>query len=125
MTEPSPTLDLRVDTASELAPYEQLRRQLGAQVEDGVLPAGTRLPPVRALAAQLGLAPGTVARAYRELEADGVLDTRGRAGTFVAGDGVEAEARAAARAFAARMAELGVPPHRAVALAELALRDRS
>ena len=49
----------------------------------GRLPAGTKLPTVRQLAADLGLAANTVARAYRELEADGVVETHGRRGTFV------------------------------------------
>ena len=50
----------------------------------GRLEPRRRLPTVRQLAHQLGLAPGTVARAYRELEHDGTIITRGRAGTFVA-----------------------------------------
>jgi len=45
---------------------------------------GDRLPPVRVCADQLGLAPNTVARAYRELEEEGWLVGRGRSGTFVA-----------------------------------------
>ncbi len=45
---------------------------------------GQRLPPVRQLAADLGLANGTVARAYRILEEADILETRGRKGTFVA-----------------------------------------
>ena len=64
-------------------PYEQVRTQVASQVADGTLPAGTRLPTVRQLAADLGLAVNTVARAYRELEADGVIVTEGRRGTFV------------------------------------------
>jgi DNA-binding transcriptional regulator YhcF (GntR family) len=52
-------------------------------VADGRLPAGTRLPTVRQLAADVGLAVNTVARAYRELESDGVVVTEGRRGTFV------------------------------------------
>ena len=72
-----------VDPAAAIPPFEQLRTGLAARVTDGRLPAGTRLPTVRGLAEQLGLAPGTVARAYKELEADGVLVTEGRRGTFV------------------------------------------
>ena len=49
------------------------------------LPAGTRLPTVRALAGGLGLAVNTVARVYKELEADGLVATEGRRGTRVTG----------------------------------------
>ncbi|HET6652076.1 MAG TPA: GntR family transcriptional regulator [Nocardioides sp.] len=76
-------MDLRIDPASTVPPYEQLRTQVARQATDGSLPAGTRLPPVRQLAAHLGLAANTVARAYKELEADGVVVTEGRRGTFV------------------------------------------
>ena len=76
-------MNLSVDTASSVPPYEQLRAQIASMVVAGTLPAGTRLATVRQMAADLGLAPNTVARAYRELEADGVIDTHGRRGIFV------------------------------------------
>ena len=76
-------MTIAIDTASGIPPYEQLRAQLAAMVAGGELPAGTRLATVRQMAADLGLAPNTVARAYRELEADHVIDTHGRRGTFV------------------------------------------
>lgn len=71
-------------------------------VAAGHLARGDRLPPVRTLAGELGLAPNTVAKAYKDLEADGLLQGRGRAGTFVAAAADERadRARAAARAFA-------------------------
>lgn len=75
---------LRIDPASDIPPYEQVRRQLIDQITSGQMPSETRLPAVRRLAADLGLAPGTVARAYKELEAEGYLVTRGRNGTLVA-----------------------------------------
>lgn len=116
---------ISLDPAAAAAPYEQIRSQVTARVERGDLAPGTRMPTVRALAEELGIAANTVARAYRELEADGVLDTRGRAGTFVAGDGVDAEARSAARAYAARVTALGLSPADALALVDEALRSRS
>ncbi|MBO0880439.1 MAG: GntR family transcriptional regulator [Mycobacterium sp.] len=64
--------------------FDQLRNQIIEAIRAGTLPPGTRLPTVRELASQLGLAVNTVARAYRELEAAGVVETRGRFGTFVA-----------------------------------------
>ncbi|AXE38853.1 GntR family transcriptional regulator [Acidipropionibacterium virtanenii] len=75
---------LRIDPDSSRPPFEQLRRQLTDQILSRRLPAGTKLPAVRRLAADLALAPNTVARAYRELEAEGLLITRGRNGTTVA-----------------------------------------
>jgi DNA-binding transcriptional regulator YhcF (GntR family) len=77
-------LDVALDGTSPVPPYEQLRSQVAAQVHDGTLPAGAKLPTVRGLAGDLGLAVNTVAKAYRALEGDGVIQTRGRAGTFVA-----------------------------------------
>ena len=72
-----------IDPSAAEPPFEQLRRQIAARASGGELPAGTRLPTVRALAAEVGLAVNTVARVYRELEADGVVVTEGRRGTFV------------------------------------------
>ena len=77
-----------VDPSSSVPPYEQLRTRIAAQVAAGELPAGTKLPTVRQTALDLGLAANTVARAYRELESDGVVETQGRRGTFVRSDAV-------------------------------------
>ena len=77
---------VRVDTGSTVPPFEQVRAQIASQVASGALPAGTRLATVRQMATDLGLAANTVARAYRELEADGVITTEGRRGTFVRSD---------------------------------------
>lgn len=91
---------LVVSTTDPTPPYEQLRRQLADLVISGVLGPGERLPPVRQLAADLGLAVGTVARAYRELNAAGVVVTRRGAGTRVSVDSPrrsEAERRQALR----------------------------
>ncbi|WP_037679247.1 GntR family transcriptional regulator [Streptomyces griseus] len=85
MSEPA----VHIDTASQVAPYEQIRAQLAALILTGLLTEGERLPTVRQLAADLGLAPGTVARAYRELEAAELVRTRRGAGTRVAALPVE------------------------------------
>jgi DNA-binding transcriptional regulator YhcF (GntR family) len=74
---------LVVDVSSGVAPWRQIRDQLTALIAGGLLPVGARLPTIRQLAMDLGLAAGTVARAYRELEADGVLHTARRRGTVV------------------------------------------
>ena len=81
MTEPP---QLSVTTTDPTPPYEQVRRQLAALIGSGALPRGERLPPLRQLAGDLGLAVGTVARAYRELEAAGLIVSRRGGGTRVA-----------------------------------------
>lgn len=83
------TADVRIeiDPGSDVAPYEQIRAQVVAHVAAGRLRVGDRLPTIRGLATDLGLAAGTVARAYRELEAAGIVTTGRRAGTVVS-DGV-------------------------------------
>lgn len=99
---------LGIDPGSAVPPFEQVREAVREQVESGELEAGFRLPPVRALASELDLAVNTVARAYKELEALGLVETRGRAGTFVAGRGVEASVRAAASSYVASVRQLGL-----------------
>jgi DNA-binding transcriptional regulator YhcF (GntR family) len=75
---------IQIDSRSATPPYEQLRVQFAEEVRSGSLAAGTRIPTVRKLAEDLGLAPNTVARAYRELDQDGyIISQRGR-GTFPA-----------------------------------------
>jgi GntR family transcriptional regulator len=74
---------LTVVTDDPTPPYEQLRRQLAELIRYGVLAPGDRLPPLRQLAADLGLAVGTVARAYRELETVGMVVSRRGGGTRV------------------------------------------
>ncbi|WP_328667174.1 GntR family transcriptional regulator [Streptomyces sp. NBC_00322] len=77
-------LAVRVDTTSPVPPYEQIRAQLAALIATGRLTEDERLPTVRQLATDLSLAPGTVARAYRELETAKLIRTRRGAGTRVA-----------------------------------------
>jgi DNA-binding transcriptional regulator YhcF (GntR family) len=102
---------LRVALRDDGRPYEQLRDAIRSRIERGTWTSGDRLPPVRTAAAELGLAPNTVARAYRELEAEGWLVGRGRAGTFVAddlpADDPHAALTAAARAYVRRARALG------------------
>lgn len=107
-----------------MPPFEQIRRGVIDAVSEGRLAPGTKLPTVRSLADELGLAPNTVARAYRELEHDEVIETRGRNGSFVAatGDARERQAQRAATEYATRMAQLRVSPEEALAYARAALR---
>ena len=76
-------LVIRLETGTAIPRFEQLRGQLSVMIAVGRLEPGSRLPTVRDLAVQLDLAPGTVARAYRELESEGMVEGRGRRGTFV------------------------------------------
>lgn len=76
-----------IDEASEVTIYEQVVRQIREAVATSRIGPGDRLPAVRALADALGIAPGTVARAYRELERLGVVVTAGARGTRVAEPG--------------------------------------
>ena len=116
-----------IDAASPVPPFEQLRAQLARQIHDHVLAVGARLPTIRRLAADLGLAVNTVGRAYRELEEAGLIETRGRAGTFVAaaGDKGRERARRAAADYAAVIASIGVEPGEAIRIVQAALAPGS
>ena len=113
-----------IDAASPTPPFEQLRSQLVTAIASGELVPGDKLPTVRKLAEDLGVAPGTVARAYRELEAAAVIETRGRNGSFIRGgdDPVREQARHAAEAFAEQIRMLQLDADEALVLAAAALR---
>jgi len=118
---------LTIDSDSATPPFEQVRTQIAAAIATGHLGAGTRLPTVRQLATDLGLAANTVARAYRELEADAVIATHGRRGTFVRSDVVDEplvhgsaaeSARAAATGYVRTTRRLGLSSQEALRLVE-------
>jgi DNA-binding transcriptional regulator YhcF (GntR family) len=115
---------ITVDAASPVPPFEQVRMQLAVQITEGLLSAGTRLPTVRRLADDLGLAVNTVARSYKELEAAGLVETRGRGGTVVTagGDHAREQLLASAQAFADLARNLGVSPEEALGFVDSALR---
>ncbi|MHA7238827.1 GntR family transcriptional regulator [Arthrobacter sp. TMS1-12-1] len=115
---------LRLDGSSAVPPFEQIKQAVTGAANAGRAPVGTRLPPVRALATHLGIAANTVARAYRELEQAGVVETRGRAGTVIAAGGDAARERVAVAAdgFAAVVHSAGVSEAEAVAMVRAALR---
>lgn len=113
------TPNLTVDIASSTPPYEQLRDQLTRYIVGGQLPAGSKLPAIRQLAHDLGLAPGTIARTYTELEHTGLIRTRRPQGSFVVDDpgGLPPEPARLTRlaeAFAAQVRQLGVGQDEAV-----------
>ncbi len=121
-----------IDTGSPVPPYEQLRAAVARLVATGNLAVGSRLPTVRQLARDLGVAPGTVARAYKELEVAKILVTRGRHGTHVAAappPPPPAERRRrlaeAASAFALTVHHLGIDPALALDAVGAALGTQS
>lgn len=115
---------LSVDNSAPTPPYEQIRSQIAAAVHTGRLPAGTKLPAVRALAGTLSLAVNTVARAYRELEHAELVTTRSRAGTVVAPGTDEGSRRLAqaAAVYADVVRGQGATASEAVALLKAALQ---
>ncbi|MER7490203.1 GntR family transcriptional regulator [Streptomyces sp. NPDC126497] len=116
-------MTLRIHIDDGAPPYEQVRAQISEQARSGALPVGYRLPTVRGLAETLGLAANTVAKAYRALEADGVIETRGRNGTLIAAAGAaEREVASAAQDFASRARRLGLGEEEALAAVRDALR---
>jgi GntR family transcriptional regulator len=121
---------ISIDSSSPVPPFEQLRSQIVYMVASSTLKVGERLPSIRQLAGDLDLAPGTVNRAIRELEREGVVETRGRHGTFVLDKPRERsvadqkrELVAAAEEFAVRVRQLQVSQSEALDAARQALTD--
>lgn len=112
-----------IDATSSVPPYEQVRSGLARRINDRSLAVGTRLPTVRTLAGELGIAPNTIARAYRELEEAGLIETRGRAGSFVsaAGDSGRHRVEQAAASYAELTRQLGITDTEAVEIVTAAL----
>ena len=79
----------RPNTASGVPIYLQLMEQVRHAIETGALRPGDQLPGIRPLAEELVINPNTVAKAYRELEHDGVIELRHGAGAFVNGAALE------------------------------------
>ena len=121
--------DITVDVTSPTPPYEQIRAQIAGHVRGGLLPAGARLPTIRALAADLGVAAGTVGRAYTELEAAGLVASRRRTGTVVLGQpappATQDRVREAADALARTAREDGVADETVLAVVRAALQATS
>lgn len=116
---------ITLDPLSPVPPFEQVRAQIAEQIRNGSLVAGTRLPTVRALAAELGLAVNTVARAFRELESGGLVETRGRSGTFIraSADRLRQRAQKAAQRYAAEVHALGLDTEEGVRMVRAALDE--
>lgn len=88
---------IAVDHSSATPAFDQIREQLTGLIRLGALPPGRRLPSIRQLAADLAVAPGTVARAFGELERAGLIVTS-RSGAVVRSDAAAPPPIAAAAA---------------------------
>jgi DNA-binding transcriptional regulator YhcF (GntR family) len=114
---------VRIDPNAAKPLFDQLRTQIIDGIRDGKLPPGTRLPTVRELAGQMSLAVNTVARAYRELETAGIVETRGRFGTFVARvDPADTAMATAAHTYVSAARALGIDKDDAMKYVEAAFR---
>ena len=80
-------MQIHISTSDGVPIYLQIVNQVKYLVAAGRLEAGEELPPIRILAERLGINPNTVARAYRELEAEGLVEKRRTAGTYVSNAG--------------------------------------
>jgi DNA-binding transcriptional regulator YhcF (GntR family) len=99
---------ISLDGSDPTPPFEQIRRQLSDDIRTGALGSGHRLPSVRQLAGDLRIAAGTVARAYAELEAEGLVESS-RRGTMVKQvDHIPVEVRESARVYIASLGGLGL-----------------
>jgi GntR family transcriptional regulator len=80
-------MQISINENSPVPLFSQIIAQIREAVRRGALKAGTPLPAIRQLASDLQINPNTVAKAYRLLERDNVIETRGRYGSFVHRDG--------------------------------------
>lgn len=87
---------LTIDPRSGVPIYLQVIEQVKRSVAVGVLGAGEQLPTVKQLALDLTINPNTVAKAYRELERDGVIETSPGRGSFIKTNGMAETTKAAA-----------------------------
>lgn len=118
-------MKIHIDTNSSQAPFDQIRTQICEQIDSGTLRVGDRLPPIRSLATELNVAAGTVARAYRELEAENVLQTKTRSGTTVAATAVRVEVAAtqAAQTYLTTLEHLGLDSAAALTVLQQTIKD--
>lgn len=120
---------LTVDPTDPTPVYQQIRRQVSRMVASGTLVAGQRLPTIRQLSADLGVAKGTVAKAYDSLFHDGIVASSGRHGTVVADTSTpdpqfrDAEVEHAAAAFALVISQAGVGVDAAMAALRAAVGE--
>lgn len=118
-------MKIAIDAQSTTPPFEQLKEQIIGLIERGDLAVDAKLPAIRALATELNLAANTVARSYKELEAQGFVITQGRSGTRVNARAISVERALGqeARAFVAQAKDLGVSASEIQAALTVALEE--
>ena len=114
---------LTVDPRSGVPIYQQIVEQVKRSAALGVLQAGEQLPTVKQLAIDLTINPNTVARAYRDLERDGVIETSPGRGSFVRGGASAAATQLAARDVARRAIEAPVREAKSMGLTRADVRS--
>ena len=120
------TVRLAVDVTAATPVYEQLRAQIAGHIGAGSLRSGDRLPTVRSLAVDLGIAVNTVGRAYAELEAAGLVRSGRRAGTVVIGRNaalIDGDVTASALGFATVAARHAISDDTAIEIVRHALQQ--
>jgi len=124
-------MQIRLDTRSAVPLSHQMAQQIRRAVAAGQVGPGDRLPSVRDLAVDLLVNPNTVARVYRDLEAEGLLETRRGQGTFVSDSAGAMAEKERLRIIGALVRELvedallfGIPPTQLLELLQRTLLDR-
>jgi GntR family transcriptional regulator len=112
-----------IDPHSGVPIYLQLIEQVKRSVALGVLAPGEQLPTVKQLATDLTVNPNTVARVYRELERDGVIEASPGRGSFVRGGGAVATAVRAAADVAASTIDAAIREARSIGIEPAAIRE--
>ena len=77
-------MHIKIDNLSDRAVYQQIVDQIKRDIALGRMCPGDKIPPVRQLASEIVINPNTIAKAYRQLESEGIISTRAGSGTFVA-----------------------------------------
>lgn len=115
---------IHIDGKSKVPPYEQIRTQIASMIRSGDLLDGEKLPSIRQLAGDLQVAPGTVARAYKNLEEGGLIESKPRSGSRVAGaHAANAQLAAAAKIFVDAARSFGMTPGEASAMVKTLWRE--
>ena len=114
---------LTVDPRSGVPIYLQIIEQVKRSVALGVLQAGEQLPTVKQLALDLTVNPNTVARAYRELERDEVIETAPGRGSFVRSNGATKSAKNAAEDVARDALDVAMREAKSVGLGRAEVRQ--